>query len=314
MEQIRIRTFLHSIKFINKFLKNGKKYRLFKFLKNSLIFYIIVKFLVKKRINMWLLSKNIVELELLNYITPTYGLIIKVIKKKKKKIKEFRSFFMDENHKDTYKELFRLWYPLMYKLPIRTIQLRLFYYIYVLYVYGGLFHEISDYPETVYDKTRVIKELLKKKKKNFFSDIVISMNILNFIKYFIFLIIFIYLYIIVWFYITGFLKTFLLFIYKLIFFLKNNLKIFLIYLNYNLKKLKIFLKIKKMININNKEVKISFLKNNLFLKIFLVIFSKFKLNFKNLFIFFKQGVKKNSFFNIFFLNKKRYSYWFWKIR
>ena len=69
-----------------------------------------------------------------------------------------------------------------------------------------------------------------------------------------------------------------------------------------------------MININNKEVKISFLKNNLFLKIFLVIFSKFKLNFKNLFIFFKQGVKKNSFFNIFFLNKKRYSYWFWKIR
>lgn len=36
--------------------------------------------------------------------------------------------------------------------------------------------------------------------------------------------------------------------------------------------------------------------------------------FKHKFIFFKFGTKKNSYFNLFFLKKKNYTDWYWKIR
>ena len=91
-------------KLLNRLLKNGKKYSMFKNFKNVLfLFGIFRKYFKKKNLYFMFFSKNIVEEELLNLYLPEYSISYKIKKdfKNKKKIKKLTGSIVKINKEIT---------------------------------------------------------------------------------------------------------------------------------------------------------------------------------------------------------------------
>ena len=91
MKSLKIKKNIHCFeKLLNRLLKNGKKYSMFKNFKNVLfLFGIYRKYFKKKQLRFMFFSKNLVEEELLDLYLPEYSVSYKIKKdfKKKKKLK-----------------------------------------------------------------------------------------------------------------------------------------------------------------------------------------------------------------------------------
>ena len=73
-----------DIRFINRIFKNGKKYHIFKILKNFYFFFKIIENAYKKRFKFLKITEILFKRVVLNIIKPTFGL--KSIAERKKKI------------------------------------------------------------------------------------------------------------------------------------------------------------------------------------------------------------------------------------
>lgn len=121
-------------KFLNKILKNGLKYKYFIYLKKSLILFRKLKLILHK-INMKNIqfSPNLFEDSLVEWYLPEYSVtyLLKKDMKSKKRIKILKGFIIkiDNNAIELYKWI----YLILYRLPIRSFQLKIFYLLIALY-------------------------------------------------------------------------------------------------------------------------------------------------------------------------------------
>lgn len=117
--------------FILRILKNGQKYKYLKFLKN--IFILLSKYchINYKNVPTYnRLTNNILNKRALQINSHNYTFIIKHVYKKKKWKKVLNVTQLNFNYSKE-KELYKLLYYILYKLKIRTLQLRLFYLVYI---------------------------------------------------------------------------------------------------------------------------------------------------------------------------------------
>lgn len=122
MKDIR-KTYLEL--FLNKMLKSGKKYKYFLTIKNLIRLYgFIFNFFVKKKTKIW--HPSALSKEQLLKKSCGYTFIKKVIKKKKKFKKVINVSRLDVKQ-NALKEWFKLISLIVYKLPVRTLELKLFY-------------------------------------------------------------------------------------------------------------------------------------------------------------------------------------------
>lgn len=144
------------------------------------------------------------------------------------------------------------------------------------------------------------------------------MDIISIFNYFLVIFIFIYIYLNIIFYFIGFLKINNIIILDLYEWIKINFYYFILTLKIIFFENFLFLKQKNNINFINENYLNNFLKiikkyNRFGYYINLLYFSFLKFwNEKN--FFYKQGVKKNFYFNLFLIKKKRYTNWYWKNR
>lgn len=144
------------------------------------------------------------------------------------------------------------------------------------------------------------------------------MGILYLIKYFIISCIFIYLFLNIMFYLIGFFKINNILLIDLFEWIKINFYYYLLFIKLILIEKFLFLKQKNNIKFFNENYFNNLLKiiknfQNLGYYIDLFFLSIYKFwNEKN--FFYKQGVKKNFYFNLFLIKKKRYTNWYWKNR
>lgn len=120
--------------FIIRILRNGKKYNYLKLLKNSFFLFSKFKyknlsFLKNKRLHKLRLEKTIFNKESLKKNTFSYAFNIKTryISKKRKKFVNVTKLLSTDV---TTKNLFKLMSYMLNKIPLRTLQLRLFYLIF----------------------------------------------------------------------------------------------------------------------------------------------------------------------------------------
>jgi len=121
----------HLEYFILRILKNGQKYKYLKLLKNTFILF--SKYCYINRLNVPTynyLSNSILNKNSLTLNSHDYTFIIKRIYKKKKWRKYINVTKLSFNYSKE-KELYKLLYYVLYKLKLRTIQLRLFYLTYI---------------------------------------------------------------------------------------------------------------------------------------------------------------------------------------
>ena len=157
-------------KFLNKIFKNGKKYKFFKFLKNILILFKILKKIFKTNILKYtIFSFNIFEKIFLSWSFPEYCITYKIKKdfKKRKKVKDLTGLILRVDNETT--ELYKWLYLLLYKLPIRTIQLKLYYIVHSLNVYGSSIYNLDEESKEIFAKSRN-----SLKKKNFWKERIIK--------------------------------------------------------------------------------------------------------------------------------------------
>lgn len=111
--------------FLNKLLKSGKKYKYFLILKNSTKLHDkSYKYIPRNQIKTW--YYDIINKEELLKKTHSYTFVKKTIKKKKK-FKKIISVTKLNIRQDILKESFKLINMIVYKLPIRTLSLKLYY-------------------------------------------------------------------------------------------------------------------------------------------------------------------------------------------
>ncbi len=116
--------------FLNKMLKSGKKYKYFLTIKNLIRIYgFIYQFFAKKKNKIW--HPNALSKRQLIRKSSGYTFIKKIIKKKKKFKKIITVSKLDEKQ-NVLKEWFKLISLVIYKLPVRTFELKLFYFAYII--------------------------------------------------------------------------------------------------------------------------------------------------------------------------------------
>jgi hypothetical protein len=92
------------IRLINRIFKNGQKYKVFKYFKNILFLFKFLKIRLKKKLNFIKISPNIIEDEILDFLSPSF--YIEISKKNKKSKKVMNSYLIKNN--TNYRILFKL--------------------------------------------------------------------------------------------------------------------------------------------------------------------------------------------------------------
>lgn len=152
-----------NIYFLNKIFKNGYKYRFLKFLKNSIFFFKIFKGIQVNKIRTIFCYYDIFKKIDLNWMAPKYFTRVYTKKTKKKTSKYLKSIPILKDKR--IQEFFKILNLLLYKLPIRTIQLRIFYLIFTFYTYSVSFFKLTTTfdEDSVNIKKKIIKVNVKKK-------------------------------------------------------------------------------------------------------------------------------------------------------
>lgn len=200
MKSIKIKKNIHCFeKLLNRLFKNGNKYSMLKNFKNILfLFGIFRKYFKRKNLRFMFFSKNLVEEELLDLYLPEYSVSYKIKKdfKKKKKTKKLTGSIVKINKEIT--ELYKWWYLLFYKIPIRTLKLKLFYFILLIYIVVNNIHKLVDESKEIFADSNVFyrkkfkwKFYFFKKKKKKMHKYILKNNVKNIIwTFYLFLILF----------------------------------------------------------------------------------------------------------------------------
>ena len=99
----------------------------------------------------------------MNIIKPTFGLK-SIAERKKKNIRILKSQFLKKNK--YIKEIYNIFYLLLFKIKIRTLRLKIFYIIYILHICIGEYINIFEQSKEKYKKSPIfLKTIFFKKKK-----------------------------------------------------------------------------------------------------------------------------------------------------
>lgn len=138
-------------KFFSKIFRNGLKLRFLKFFKNFLILFRILKNSFKStKINNLNFSYNIIEENMFEKFLPEYSITYSIKKnfKERRKEKNLKSAPLKSHKKIS--ELFKWLYLTIYKIPVRTIQLRLFYLFFCFKITGANVEKLREESKQIF--------------------------------------------------------------------------------------------------------------------------------------------------------------------
>ena len=173
-----------DIKFINRIFKNGNKYHIFKILRNFYLFFKIIENKYKKRFKFLKITEILFKKSVLNIIKPTFGLK-SIAERNKKNIRILKSQFLKKNK--YIKEIYSIFYLLIFKIKIRTLNLKIFYIIYILHICIGEYINIFEQSKVKYKKSPIFLKAIFFKKKKLKINVLRMFNYLHeFIEFFLF--------------------------------------------------------------------------------------------------------------------------------